>query len=89
MTLLKMLTRTRKRVMSKAMRPGMTSGGTTKLIHDTTTNKPLEKVFLFALLFLLLFSLFTCFALLSQVHTSRRLQQLLQRAMLLGIIGIF
>ena len=27
--------------MSKAMRPGMTSGGTTKLIQDTTTKRPL------------------------------------------------
>ena len=42
-TLLKMLTRTRKRVMSKAIRPGMTSGGTTKLIHDTTTKRPKGK----------------------------------------------
>ena len=39
-TLLKMLTRTRKSVMRSAMRPGMTSGGTTKLIQDTTTNSP-------------------------------------------------
>jgi len=27
-------------VMSKAIRPGMTSGGTTKLIHETTTKRP-------------------------------------------------
>ena len=39
-TLLKMLTRTRKRVMSRAIRPGITSGGTTKLIQETTTNSP-------------------------------------------------
>lgn len=26
--------------MSRAIRPGMTSGGTTKLIQDTTTNRP-------------------------------------------------
>ena len=30
--------------MRRAIRPGMTSGGTTKLIHDTTTNKPEKKV---------------------------------------------
>ena len=40
LTVLKMLTRTRKRVMSRAILPGITSGGTTKLIHDTTTNSP-------------------------------------------------
>ena len=39
-TVLKMLTRTRKIVTSKAILPGMTSGGTTKLIHETTTNRP-------------------------------------------------
>ena len=39
-TLLKMLTKTRKRVMRSAIRPGITSGGTTKLIQETTTNKP-------------------------------------------------
>ena len=38
--LLKMLTSTRKSVMRSAIRPGMTSGGTTKLIQDTTTNRP-------------------------------------------------
>ena len=39
-TVLKMLTRTRKIVTSKAILPGMTSGGTTKLIQETTTNRP-------------------------------------------------
>ena len=39
-TVLKMLTRTRKRVTRSAILPGMTSGGTTKLIQDTTTNRP-------------------------------------------------
>ena len=39
-TVLKMLTRTRKRVMRSAILPGMTSGGTTKLIQETTTNRP-------------------------------------------------
>ena len=39
-TVLKMLTSTRKRVIRSAMRPGITSGGTTKLIQDTTTNRP-------------------------------------------------
>ena len=42
LTVLKMLTRTRKRVISKAILPGITSGGTTKLIQDTTTNKPAQ-----------------------------------------------
>ena len=42
--LLKMLTRTRKSVMRRAIRPGMTSGGTTKLIQDTTTNRPEQQV---------------------------------------------
>ena len=41
-TVLKMLTRTRKRVIRRAIRPGITSGGTTKLIQDTTTNKPAQ-----------------------------------------------
>ena len=44
MTVLKMLTSTRKRVMRRAIRPGMTSGGTTKLIQETTTNKPVQVV---------------------------------------------
>ena len=39
-TLLKMLTNTKNKVISKAIRPGMTSGGTTKLIQETTTNRP-------------------------------------------------
>ena len=39
-TVLKILTRTRKIVTSKAILPGMTSGGTTKLIQETTTNRP-------------------------------------------------
>ena len=43
-TLLKMFTSTRKRVISNAIRPGMTSGGTTKLIHDTTTKSPETEV---------------------------------------------
>ena len=42
LTVLKMLTRTRKRVIRSAIRPGITSGGTTKLIQDTTTNKPAQ-----------------------------------------------
>ena len=37
---LKMLIRTRKTVTSNAIRPGTMSGGTRKLIHDTTTNMP-------------------------------------------------
>ena len=39
---MKMLTRTRKRVIRRAILPGITSGGTTKLIQDTTTNKPAQ-----------------------------------------------
>ena len=39
-TVLKMLTSTRNRVIRRAMRPGITSGGTTKLIQETTTNRP-------------------------------------------------
>ena len=39
-TLLKMLTSTRNSVIRRAIRPGITSGGTTKLIHETTTNRP-------------------------------------------------
>ena len=42
LTVLKMLTRTRKRVIRRAILPGITSGGTTKLIQDTTTNKPTQ-----------------------------------------------
>ena len=30
--------------MSKAILPGMTSGGTTKLIQETTTNRPVSKI---------------------------------------------
>ena len=37
-TVLKMLTRTRNTVMSKAMRPGILSGGMRKLIQETLTN---------------------------------------------------
>ena len=37
---LKILIRTRKTVTSSAIRPGTISGGTRKLIHDTTTNMP-------------------------------------------------
>ena len=37
-----MLTRTRKRVIRRAILPGITSGGTTKLIQETTTNKPVD-----------------------------------------------
>ena len=40
---LKMLVRTRKSVTSSAILPGTTSGGITKLTHDTATNKPLGK----------------------------------------------
>ena len=43
-TLLKMFTNTRKRVISKAILPGMTSGGTTKLIHETTTKSPEKRM---------------------------------------------
>ena len=39
-TVLKMLTNTRNRVIRSAILPGITSGGTTKLIQDTTTNRP-------------------------------------------------
>ena len=39
-TVLKMLTSTRNRVIRSAILPGITSGGTTKLIQDTTTNRP-------------------------------------------------
>ena len=39
-TVLKMLMSTRNRVINIAMRPGTTSGGTRKLTHDTTTNRP-------------------------------------------------
>ena len=42
LTVLKMLTRTRKRVIRRAILPGITSGGTTKLIQETTTNKPVD-----------------------------------------------
>ena len=37
---LKMLIRTRNKVMSIAILPGITSGGIRKLTHDTTTNNP-------------------------------------------------
>ena len=40
---LKMLVRTRKSVTSKAILPGTTSGGMTKLTQDTATNKPLGR----------------------------------------------
>ena len=40
---LKMLVSTRKRVTSKAILPGTTSGGITKLTQDTATNKPLGR----------------------------------------------
>ena len=40
---LKIFVRTRKRVTSKAILPGTTSGGITKLTHDTATNKPLGR----------------------------------------------
>ena len=40
---LKMLVSTRKRVTSKAILPGTTSGGMTKLTQDTATNKPLGR----------------------------------------------
>ena len=39
-TLLKMLTKTRKRVTNMAIRPGITSGGTRKEIHEVITNRP-------------------------------------------------
>ena len=38
--LLKMLTRTRKRVMRSAIRPGTMSGGMRKEIQETTTKRP-------------------------------------------------
>ena len=37
---LKILVSTRKSVISIAIRPGIISGGTRKLAHDTTTNNP-------------------------------------------------
>ena len=40
---LKILVSTRKRVTSKAILPGTTSGGMTKLTQDTATNKPLGR----------------------------------------------
>ena len=40
---LKMLVSTRKSVTSKAILPGTTSGGMTKLTQDTATNKPLGR----------------------------------------------
>ena len=43
-TVLKMLMSTRNRVINIAMRPGTTSGGTRKLTHDTTTNRPVKGV---------------------------------------------
>ena len=39
-TVLKILTRTRKRVTSSAMRPGITSMGIRKLIQETMTKSP-------------------------------------------------
>jgi hypothetical protein len=39
-TVLKMLTSTRKRVTSRAMRPGITSMGMRKEIQETMTNRP-------------------------------------------------
>ena len=46
-TVLKMLTRTRKRVTRRAILPGITSIGMRKEIHDTMTNKPEESSVLF------------------------------------------
>jgi hypothetical protein len=46
-TLLNIFTSTRNNVMRRAMRPGITSGGTTKLIQETTTKSPrffIEKI---------------------------------------------
>ena len=40
---LKIFVSTRKRVTSKAILPGTTSGGMTKLTQDTATNKPLGR----------------------------------------------
>ena len=40
---LNILVSTRKRVTSKAILPGTTSGGMTKLTQDTATNKPLGR----------------------------------------------
>ena len=40
---LKILVSTRKRVTSNAILPGTTSGGITKLTHDTATNNPLGR----------------------------------------------
>ena len=42
-TLLKMLTKTRKIVTSSDMRPGITSGGITKETHEVITNSPESK----------------------------------------------
>ena len=39
-TVLKILMSTRNRVINIAIRPGTTSGGTKKLTHETTTNRP-------------------------------------------------
>ena len=39
-TVLKILISTRKTVTSRAIRPGIISGGTRKLVHETTTNIP-------------------------------------------------
>ena len=42
-TLLKIFTSTRNKVMRSVNRPGMTSGGTIKLIHETTTKSPVKR----------------------------------------------
>ena len=44
-TLLKMLTSTRKRVTNRAILPGITSIGIRKDIHETITNSPKQKQF--------------------------------------------
>ena len=40
-TLLNMFTSTRNKVIRRPIRPGITSGGTTKLIQETTTKRPI------------------------------------------------
>ena len=46
-TVLKMLTRTRKRVTRRAILPGITSIGMRKEIQETITNRPGGKLLLF------------------------------------------
>ena len=46
-TVLNILTSTRNNVINNAIRPGITSGGTTKLIQDTTTNSPRTTLYIY------------------------------------------